>query len=195
MKTSDAAYAERLLHRQSVWWKRWLGVQAPYRWNLRRLKLGRTLDVGCGIGRNLVNLDPGSLGIDHNQAAVDLGRARGLPMVTPEEFAAMPPHSTRGFDSLLVSHVLEHMMEEQALALLRDYVELVRPGGRVVVITPQEAGFRSDPTHVEFVDHARIAAFASGAGLDVERLYSFPLPRWTGRLFKYNEFVGILRRR
>ena len=46
------AYADRLKARL-VWWKRALDVQAPYRWNLRRLKPGFMLDVGCGLGRNL----------------------------------------------------------------------------------------------------------------------------------------------
>jgi len=42
-------------------------VQAPYRRNLRRLVGDRAvLDVGCGIGRNLANLGPGSVGVDHN---------------------------------------------------------------------------------------------------------------------------------
>ena len=59
--------------KQQVWWKKALNVQAPYRWNLRRQRLGRTLDVGCGIGRNLETLDPGSVGVDHNEHSVAVG--------------------------------------------------------------------------------------------------------------------------
>ena len=51
-----ASYADRLRRKEDARWKQVLDVQAPYRWNLRRQELGRTLDVGCGIGRNLVSL-------------------------------------------------------------------------------------------------------------------------------------------
>ncbi len=59
-------YAARLNRIQRARWKELLDVQAPYRWNLRRQSLGRTLDVGCGWGRNLASLDPSSVGVDHN---------------------------------------------------------------------------------------------------------------------------------
>ena len=44
--TQSEAYAARLDSLESARWKRWLNVQAPYRWNLRRLRLGFVLDVG-----------------------------------------------------------------------------------------------------------------------------------------------------
>ena len=37
--------------------------------------LGRTLDVGCGIGRNLAALPPGSLGVDHNPTSIEVALA------------------------------------------------------------------------------------------------------------------------
>jgi len=67
----------------------------------------------------------------------------------------------------------------------------VRSGGRAVFITPQEAGYRSDPTHVEFVDLARLDSLARKAGLEPVSAYSFPFPRPVGRVFKYNEFVLV----
>lgn len=66
--TPDSSYTARPVATQSAWWKRWFDVQAPYRWNLRGLRLGFTLDVGCGIGRNLVTFDGHGVGIDHNQS-------------------------------------------------------------------------------------------------------------------------------
>src|SRR5680860_1569339 len=84
--TSREEYARRLQAKQEVWWKKAFNVQAPYQWNLRRQHLGRTLDVGCGIGRNLENLAPGSLGIDHNEASVEVARKRGVMALTVEEW-------------------------------------------------------------------------------------------------------------
>lgn len=190
----DASYAERLRTKESVWWKRLLDVQLPYRLHLRRLKLGFVLDVGCGLGRNLTNLGGTGVGVDPNADAIAICKSRGLVAFTPDELAASPYAQPGRFDTLLISHVLEHLSDHDALALIARYLPLVRAGGRAVFITPQEAGYRSDPTHVEFVDLARLEGLARAAGLRPVAGYSFPFPRPVGRWFKYNEFVLIARK-
>lgn len=194
MRTDDRAYAERLVRAQGASWKRLLDVQRPYRSHLRGLKLGRTLDLGCGIGRNLEALGEEGVGVDHNADAVAIARRRGFVALTPEELRSSPLGAPGGFDALLVAHVLEHMRGEEAEALMREYLALVKAGGRVVVITPQEAGYRSDPTHVEFMDFARVGSLLDRLGLVPIERYSFPFPRMIGKFFKYNEFVTIARK-
>ena len=192
MRTQDATYAERLARLETVWWKRLLDVQRPYRAHLRRLRLGFVLDVGCGIGRNLLHLGAGGgVGVDHNPHAVAMARARGVEAYTVGEFAASPHARASTFDALLLSHVAEHMTRADAVALLADYGRWLKPGARVVLITPQELGFRSDPTHVHLVDFAEGAAIMREAGLALREQYSFPLPRAFGRSFRHNEFVTI----
>jgi SAM-dependent methyltransferase len=191
--TSGRDYAERLARLASARWKRWLDVQAPYRWNLRRLRLGRTLEVGCGIGRNLAHLPPGSAGIDPNPHAVAAARRRGLAAFEPDAFRVSPFASER-FDAVLFAHVLEHLRPAAAEALVAEHLAFLRDGGRVVLITPQEAGFRSDPTHVAFLDLAALRALLARLGCEIERGYSFPFPRALGPLFRHNEFVAVGRR-
>jgi len=79
ISTKNEDYTKRLLD-QSVWWKRILDVQRPYRIHLQRLNLGCVLEIGCGIGRNLINLgkDTRSIGIDHNPNSVAVAVSRGL---------------------------------------------------------------------------------------------------------------------
>jgi SAM-dependent methyltransferase len=185
MSLTDA-YAQRLKRLQTPLWKRALDVQAPYRWNLRRLKPGRTLDVGCGVGRNLAHLAGKGVGVDPNPACVADARARGFEAYAPEDLPA------GDFDSLLFAHVLEHL--EDPRGLVRDYLPRLRPGGQLILITPQELGHASDATHVQFLDFAGLHEIAAAVGLDVERAFSFPFPRWAGSLFKYNEFVVTARR-
>jgi SAM-dependent methyltransferase len=189
--TRSEDYAARMSAREGAYWKRLFNVQAPYRWNLRRLKLGFTLDVGCGIGRNLAGLD--GIGVDHNSTAVGLARQRGLTAFTTEEFDRSEFAVAERFDTMLLAHVVEHMTGAEARDLIRAYLRYLRPGGRVVLIAPQEAGFRSDETHVEFMDQGALRALLEANGLEVVREYSFPLVRAAGRFLRHNEFVSVGR--
>jgi SAM-dependent methyltransferase len=192
--TDGAAYTKRLQRIGGTGWKRLLPTQAPYRWNVRRLRLGHTLDVGCGIGRNLSHLGGDGVGVDHNPTSVAVCRALGLEAYTVEEFLASDCARPGRFDSLLAAHVLEHAPEAEAREIIDMYLPYVRDGGRVVFITPQERGFASDATHVRFVGFEESADMAGALGLTVEKQYSFPFPRPAGRIFTYNEFVTVARK-
>ena len=192
--TAKQSYTDRLIGLEPVW-KKVLDVQMPYRMHLRWLKLGFVLDIGCGIGRNLINLggSAAGVGIDHNQHSIAVATKRGLTAFTPKDFEGSEYARKARFDTILLSHVAEHMKREDVINLLHKYLAYLHPGGRIVFITPQERGFSSDPTHVMFMDFEAVAAIAKAAGLKVGRQYSFPFPRIIGHIFKYNEFVTILR--
>ena len=189
--TQDPAYAKRLETLEAKGWKQRLNVQAPYRWNLRRLHPGYTLDIGCGIGRNLTHLAGRGVGVDHNLDCVATARARGLTAYSPDEFLASPNSILAAFDSLLLAHVVEHLDAPTTDELISTYSPYVREGGRIIVITPQEAGHRSDPTHVRFMDHAAVELLLSKHGWSIANKQSFPFPRIIGRVFPYNEFVVV----
>ena len=189
--TESAEYAQRLTQLESVWWKRWLDVQRPYRWNLRRMRPGYTLDVGCGIGRNLSHIDGQGVGVDHNMTAVATCRSKGFVAFTPDDFLQSEYNRPARFDSLLCSHVVEHMTIDEATTMLRDYLPTVRPGGKVILITPQERGFRSDHTHVAFADFSYLDELIEKLGLVRRSRRSFPFPRVAGKVFTYNEFVVV----
>ncbi|WP_421740938.1 class I SAM-dependent methyltransferase [Cellulomonas sp.] len=193
--TAGEEYANRLVRHSTAPWKRLLQVQAPYQNHVKRLDLGRAIDVGCGLGRNLGSLAPGSVGVDHNPHSVAYARELGLDAYTDGEFFAREDLAVPGaYDGLLAAHLIEHLDPRAALDVLAPYVELLHPGGRVAFITPQERGFASDATHVRFSDFDVLGEVAEDLGLDVIRSYSFPLPRWTGRVFTYNEFVLLARK-
>jgi len=190
----DRAYCERLVRLQHSRWKTLLRVQAPYRWNLRRLDPGLTLEVGCGIGRNLAHLDGNAVGVDTNPYVVAVAREAGFRAFTPEEYSASEWNRAGAFDSLLLAHVAEHMRRDQLLELIREHLPQVRSQGKLILITPQEAGFRTDSTHVEFMDLRRLRGVSDELGLLPVRDYSFPFPRVFGRVFAYNEFVSVSRK-
>jgi SAM-dependent methyltransferase len=189
--TDGVDYTHRLTHRAGRWWKRLLPTQAPYRRMLRRLEPGHTLDVGCGIGRNLANLDGRAVGVDTNPTSVVEARRRGFIAYEAGEFPSAPEAVPGSFDTLLFSHVLEHMTGAEAADLVAAYLRYLAADGRVVVIVPQEAGYDSDPTHVEFLDVDDVRAILDTAGIAVADAFSFPFPRRVGRWFRYNETVIV----
>lgn len=191
--TSPDPYTQRLKRLTDARWKQVVNVQAPYRWNLRRLAPGYVLDVGCGIGRNLQHLEGNGVGIDTSQASVEVARTRGWTAYTVEEFPSSPDAGAGAYDSLLIAHVLEHMSHKDAENLVREYLPYLKHGGQVIVIVPQEVGYASDDTHVNFLEADDVVALLSACGLITERNYSFPFPRIVGRVFRHNETVVVGR--
>ena len=190
--TKGEDYAERLQTLSNAKWKQVLDVQRPYRWNLKRLTLGKTLDVGCGIGRHLSHLPKGSLGVDHNEHSIKVARESGYNALTVDEFKKSKSIKKHTFDSMLLAHVLEHMSTEDGKKILKEYLPFVKD--KVVVICPQEKGFTTDETHVNFLQHADIENIFKELGLVVHKSYSFPFFRWVGKLFAYNETVVVARK-
>ena len=192
--TAATAYAERLqrLSNRGGLLRRLIDPQLPYRWNLRRLRPGFTLDIGCGIGRNLRHLDGNGVGVDHNADCVAACRAAGLTAYTTDEFPASADAVADRYDSLLFAHVLEHMTAPNADRLVTSYLRYLRPDGQIIVITPQARGQASDATHVMLVDQAAVRKMADRLRLKIVQLRSFPFTQPFGKVFTYNETIAVL---
>jgi len=180
MELLSPDYAERMARKHFA--LRFL--PSPSKWDLRRLRPGRLLDVGCGIGRQLGFVDGNGVGIDPNPDCVAMARSAGLDVVAPEDFRA----EAGSFDSLLIAHVFEHISAKEGDDLLAKYVPFVRSGGQIILIAPQEKGYGSDPTHIRFVDLPEMKRTVESVGARVTRAYSFPLPRGAGKFYIGNEF-------
>ncbi len=195
--TTSAAYAEYLdTESRRARLSRSLNLlRRQYSRNITRRCVGSTIDIGCGVGRHLRFLDSASVGIDHNADAVQIARTNGLTTYLPDSFVASDNAVAASYDNLLFSHVLEHMTEKEAANLIRTYLPFLKPSGRVLIICPQERGQQHDATHVTFFDAERLRSLAVELGLEVTEVSSFPLPRWFGKFFTYNETVMLCVRR
>ena len=198
--TSAASYSERLQKFEKSW-KRILRVHYPYMKSIQKLKLGKSLEIGCGIGRVLAWLPEGSVGIDHNETSINLCKTRGLTALTLQEFHEAVNRieiEYGSFDSLVMTHLLEHLEIDQQISIFEEYLRFLRPGGKIFIVTPQEIGFASDPTHTTFTDFTTTKKLLEVFGIKIISQQSFPLPRFFGRFFKYNEFhtlgVGPLQK-
>jgi len=103
---------------------------------------GRLVDVGCGNGllqRHLASLGfRDSVGIEPSGNPTGR-RELGLEILNePVEDFLRRPGMAGGFDIAVANHVLEHSYEPAAL--IRQLGELVKPGGHVLIATPNLAG-------------------------------------------------------
>jgi 2-polyprenyl-3-methyl-5-hydroxy-6-metoxy-1,4-benzoquinol methylase len=101
---------------------------------------GRLLDIGCGSGAGMIRMaDLGWRveGIDFDEEAVRLAASQGLTVrLGSLEQQAYPAAS---FDAIVTSHVLEHVWDPRGL--LRESHRILKPGGRLVCITPNAASW------------------------------------------------------
>ncbi len=118
---------------------------------------GGVVDLGCGRGEWLALLRAAGVparGVDTNAAFVAEGRARGLDMELGDALGylrALPPDS---IGMVTAFHVIEHLTTEDLLGLLEAARGVLRPGGCLLLETPNPTNlvmaacdFYNDPTH------------------------------------------------
>ena len=145
--THGKDYADRLIRLQTAPWKRWLDVQAPHRWNLRRLHPGFTLDIGWRRATQPPDLPGHSVGIDVNEHRVRAARARGPTVFTPDQSAVRRIQQARPLrfhPAGACRRTYDRGSGRCAPAPVRD--ALIRPDGKLILISPQRGGIqeRSD---------------------------------------------------
>ena len=79
------------------------------------------------------------------------------------------------------------MASEQAIEIIKNYKKYLKKEGKLVIACPQEKGFTSDSTHIEFMDNRRLTEICEQTGFEVIKTFSFPFPRKWGKFFLYNE--------
>jgi len=172
----------------------------------------RVLDCGCGSGRMARLLAENGcqvVGIDLDPERVAQAQEVCLRVIQgnlmePEIWQKL---GSDGFDVILFSHVLEHLMA--ATGALRAAVQRVRLGGRLVAIVPNVANWRVrlhllagrweyqdagilDRTHVRFFTLKTAVEFLTSAGLQIMSLRVALRP--PGGWFVRKALVRLLRR-
>jgi len=190
--TAEPWYTERLQRLSNKRWKIIFRVQRILVRPIIKLSLGKTLEIGCGTGRILKVLTD-SCGVDHNPSSISIAKEGGLNAFTNSDFHNSKLAIPESFDSLVMAHLLEHLTDSEKDNLLNEFKKYLKPHGRLLIICPQEYGYRSDPTHIDYVDFESIKRFGQKNGFRVEFAKSKPFPKIFGRVFKYNEFFVLLR--
>ena len=160
----------------------------------------RVLDAGCGPGlvsEALLRAGHRVLGVDLSGEMVARARARCAPFGDRACFERQSVHDPleAGFDAALSRFVLHHV--EDPLAFVRRQVDLLRPGGVLVVSDhttdpdPERARWHCeverlrDRTHARSLTPGEIADALAAAGLQslriVEEPFSLDFDEWFDR--------------
>jgi SAM-dependent methyltransferase len=185
---------------------------ATFREDVRRIRelvpTGRLLEVGCGYGYFLkCALDAGydAYGIDLSPEAVAQAQARFPGRVFRGLLEETPEIQGQAFDVVFASHLIEHLTEPAAF--LRAAGRLLRPGGLVVLVTPniksllaRFSGSRwvsfKIPEHVSYYDPRTITELLRRSGYEVRAIDSayqhYSLPFVTSRVRQLLHPVSLL---
>lgn len=147
---------------------------------LRRLPAGRkVLDFGCSTGRILRGLTAHleCYGIEVNEAAAAIARARGIRLITEERLRVGEKCE---FDVIILADVYEHL--PQPLELLVRLFSALKSGGRLAVITGNADAIRTrdrmaeywyfgPPEHLLMMGERHVRWLADRLGTSIEELH------------------------
>lgn len=157
---------------------------------------GRILDIGCNIGTFVsVARQRGwsAAGVDINEAAVKYGRSRlRLELYSLNQVASLQPAT---FDVLHSSDTIEHLSDP--VDTLRQFLKLCRPGGIVVLSTPNyDSPFcrllQLKPTeHIRVYNASSLAYLCRQVGVEVLTMLTFDRHRCISAMFESTTFENI----
>jgi SAM-dependent methyltransferase len=121
------------------------------------------LDLGCGSGVFLELLrDHGvrGIGVDSFDPCIVACRGKGLE-VHQAELMEFLRGDAGSYDGIFCSHIVEHLPADTVLALIGIASERLRPGGRLIIMTP-------NPRNLDVI--------AENFWLDITHVRPYPIP-------------------
>lgn len=143
---------------------------------------GTLLDVGCGNGSFLQRMERLGWvveGVDPDEWAVAAAKKRGLSVRLGNLESQGFPQGR--FHAVTLCHVIEHVFDP--LELLRECLRILKPGGRVVVVTPNGQSWGHErfgrswrglepPRHIQIFTPVSLEKIAREAGFPSVRVFT-----------------------
>jgi O-antigen chain-terminating methyltransferase len=132
------------------------------------------LDIGCGRGEFLECLREAGLlarGVESSEELVGLCRAKGLFVEKADLFEYLAAQPSASLDGIFCGQVVEHLPVARIPELVRLAAEVLRPGGTLVIETPNPeclaifaTHFYLDPTHIRPLPASLLAFYLEEHG-------------------------------
>ncbi len=134
----------------------------------------RILELGCGSGVALDSLEKRGCthltGLDWLDTSVYLAAKKVKSALLIRGDAACLPFEDSCFDKIYAQHLIEHFADP--VAILKEWLRLLEPGGRLAVVTPNRyfphQDWFEDPTHHHIFIMEELIQCAEEAGFVIE---------------------------
>jgi 2-polyprenyl-3-methyl-5-hydroxy-6-metoxy-1,4-benzoquinol methylase len=166
-----------------AWWR---GLRSSaFRWVPRRVKV---LDIGCGFGESLGyhrQRDCEAEGVEADSNAARVAARHGLTIRIGLFDASQ--YAPQSFDVVTLDQVIEHVRDPDDL--LQGVHRVLKPGGTVVLSTPNAAGWGArsfgrkwihwhSPYHLQFFSRRSLLQLAQRSGFTVEQVATVTHSSW-----------------
>jgi len=137
-------FYEKNQERKKSWNRRYF-----YNYSYQKLqKKKNVLDLGCGVGHFLKLGNGNIVGIDTNHESLKESRKYSNKLVHGNILQL--PFSDASFAGINCSHVIEHLIPNDAYRLLLEMNRVLKVGGTLIISTPVLwKGFFEDLTHIK----------------------------------------------
>lgn len=117
----------------------------------RETKLGRALEVGCGYGRLIMVLSEFAaevIGVEREPHLVFTARSLfpDIEFRQQDSILRLPSVADGSLDLAMTFTVLQHMVDDDARAVLAEIKRVIRPGGWVLLAEKVEPGNETEQT-------------------------------------------------
>ena len=149
-------------------WRRWLPAD----------RNARILDLGCGCGEFLYFLRASGYrhlyGVDLNETEIALARQVGLTDLTCGNALEYLADKSAEFDLISALNLFEHLRKKEILSLLGLVYRALKPGGRLLAVTPN--GLSPFGGATRYWDFSHETGFTPAAWRQLARLTGFQAP-------------------
>jgi SAM-dependent methyltransferase len=141
---------------------------------------GKVLEIGSGRGVMLRLMKEAGItayGLDSFEEAVNDCRGKGLDVVHSDALSHLATLPAASLGGIFCAHVIEHMQPAQAIELIRESYRVLKPGARIVIITPNPKDLRTserfwlDITHVRPYPEKLLIVLMKREGFDNIKAY------------------------
>jgi SAM-dependent methyltransferase len=158
----------------------------------------KVLDIGCGIGGTLAYHKARgceAVGMEADQNVQAIARRHGLDI--RQGIFDGSQFESAYFDYVTLDQVAEHVVDPHAL--MRGVARVLKPGGTVVITTPNAKGLGARifgrkwlnwhvPYHIQFYSRRSLALVARSAGLKLESVRTTTASEW-----QYYQWVHVMQ--
>jgi len=159
---NDPSNYEAGVAKSYQYWRQYLRKYLP------RNKDARILELGCGMGHHMSAIKrlgyANITGVDLSSECVEYCASMGLH-VEHEDMVSYLSERPDCFDCIVMFHLLEHLSKDEAIGALRAIRASLRPGGSVIINSPNAECPFSTGTLYKDITHEMMYTKSSGRTL------------------------------